>query len=250
MNTIDLQGRCAVVTGGARGIGLAIAGRLLASGARCELWDIDQAALDAAVVTLGSPVATSTAVVDVTDLDAVERAEAAARERLGRIDILVNSAGVTGPSATLWEFEPAAWRRVIEVDLMGVYHCCRAVVPAMRQQGYGRIVSIASIAGKEGNPLQSGYSAAKAGVIGLTKSLGKELATSGVLVHAVAPAIIETELLQQMSQQSMDYSVSKVPMGRMGQADEVAALVAWLCSEDCSFSTGAVHDISGGRATY
>lgn len=249
MNKIDLHDRVAIVTGGARGIGLAIARRLIDSGAQCELWDVDEAALDAAVAGLPAGSAYG-AVVDVTDADAVVSAVEGVRTRVGRVDILVNNAGITGPSFPIWEYPIEAWRRVIEIDLLGVYYCARAVVPVMREQGSGRIVSIASIAGKEGNPLQTSYSAAKAGVIGLTKALGKELATSGIQVHAVAPAIVETELLQQMTQQSIDYSVGKIPMGRMGRAEEVAALVAWLCSDDCSFSTGAVHDLSGGRATY
>lgn len=249
MNQIDLQGRVAIVTGGANGIGLAIARRLIDSGARCELWDVDRKALDTAVVSLPADSASAT-VLDVTDAARVQSAVSATRSRFGRLDILINNAGITGPSYPIWEYPIEDWRRVIEIDLMGVYYCSRAVVPYMREQGSGRIVNIASIAGKEGNPLQTSYSAAKAGVIGLTKAMGKELATTGVQVHAVAPAVIETGLLHQMTRESIDYSVGKIPMGRMGQSGEVAALVAWLCSDDCSFSTGAVHDLSGGRATY
>ena len=249
MNQIDLQGRVAIVTGGANGIGLAIARRLIDSGARCELWDVDRKALDTAVVSLPADSASAT-VLDVTDAARVQSAVSATRSRFGRLDILINNAGITGPSYPIWEYPIEDWRRVIEIDLMGVYYCSRAVAPYMREQGSGRIVNIASIAGKEGNPLQTSYSAAKAGVIGLTKAMGKELATTGVQVHAVAPAVIETGLLHQMTRESIDYSVGKIPMGRMGQSGEVAALVAWLCSDDCSFSTGAVHDLSGGRATY
>jgi 3-oxoacyl-[acyl-carrier protein] reductase len=249
VNKIDLQDRVAIVTGGARGIGLAIATRLIESGAKVVLWDIDQPALEAAVAGLPDGSAHG-AIVDVTDADGVVSAVEDTRQRFGRIDILVNNAGITGPSYPIWEYPVDAWRRVIEIDLMGVYYCSRAVVPVMREQGSGRIVSISSIAGKEGNPLQTSYSAAKSGVIGLTKALAKEVASSGIQVHAIAPAIVETELLQQMTQHSIDYSVGKVPRGRMGRAEEGAALVAWLCSDDCSFSTGAVHDLSGGRATY
>ena len=243
-------GRAAVVTGAARGIGFGVAERLVSQGMSCALWDIDQAALDEAVAKLpkGSPVLPLA--VDITDPKSVDQATAGTVDQLGSIDVLVNNAGIAGVSKTLWECSIDEWRQVIELDLIAVFLCCRAVVPRMRDRGWGRIVNIASIAGKEGNPNASHYSAAKSGVMGLTKSLGKELAESGVLVNAVAPAVIETEILRQVSAEHIDYMVSKIPMGRVGQPREVAALVAWLCSDECSFSTGAVYDISGGRATY
>ena len=249
MNAIDLENRTAIVTGGARGIGLAIVQRLLASGATVTLWDLDGAVLDQAAAALkGGRVHTAT--VDVTDDAAIARAVTAALRDLGKIDILVNNAGVTGGNAPLWELAPKVWRRVIEVNLVAPYLVCRAVVPAMFAAGYGRIVNIASIAGKEGNPNASHYSASKAGLIALTKSLAKELAARGVLVNAVTPAAAKTELFAQMKQEHIDYMLSKIPMSRFVEVEEIAALVAWLASEDCSFSTGAVFDISGGRAVY
>ncbi|MCS1407501.1 MAG: 2-dehydro-3-deoxy-L-rhamnonate dehydrogenase (NAD(+)) [Verrucomicrobia subdivision 3 bacterium] len=245
-----LSDKTAVVTGGARGIGHAIATRLLEHGARCVLWDIDGKALDKVSEQLRSVGSVGSVIVDITDpeqaTDALRKTEGA----MGPVDILVNNAGVAGASKTLWECDPDEWRQVIDLDLFAVFLCCRAVVPQMLSRGFGRIVNIASIAGKEGNPNASHYSAAKAGVIGLTKSLGKELAQSGVLVNAVAPSVIQTEILKQCSKEHVDYMVSKIPMGRMGQAEEVAALVSWLCSRQCTFSTGAVYDVSGGRATY
>jgi 3-oxoacyl-[acyl-carrier protein] reductase len=188
--------------------------------------------------------------VDVTRQEQIEPAAEQVAQHLGGIDILVNNAGITGGNKKVWEMDPAEWRRVLEVDLTSVFLCCRAVVPRMLHRGYGRIVNIASIAGKEGNPTASHYSTAKAGVIALTKSLGKELATSGVLVNCVAPAVIGTDILKQMTEQHIEYMLSRIPMGRFGKKEEAAALVAWLCSADCSFSTGAVFDLSGGRATY
>jgi len=250
VNQIDLQSKIAVVTGGARGIGLAIAQRLLASGASCSLWDRDAAALRATVTSLPANARIHTATVDVTQDDSVQEATRSTVGHFGRIDILVNNAGIAGASKPTWELTPAEWQEVLQIDLVGVFLCCRAVVPGMRERGWGRVVNVASIAGKEGNPNASHYSAAKAGVIALTKSLGKELATSGILVNAIAPAVIETELLQQMSSQHVDYMRSKIPMNRFGRKEEAAALVAWLCSDDCSFSTGAIYDLSGGRATY
>ena len=250
MNSIDLEGRHAIVTGGARGIGFAIIERLLASGARCSVWDVDQQALATAQNALQARGETHLAIVDVTDPVAVNAAADATLKHFGRIDILVNNAGIAGVSKKLWECTPEEWRKVLDLDLYGVFLCCHAVVPKMMANGYGRIVNIASIAGKEGNPNASHYSAAKAGVIGLTKSLGKELARTGVLVNCVTPAVIETDILKQVSQEHIDYMLSKIPMGRFGRTGEAAALVAWLCSEDCSFSTGAVFDLSGGRATY
>jgi 2-dehydro-3-deoxy-L-rhamnonate dehydrogenase (NAD+) len=250
MNTIDLKSRSAIVTGGARGIGLAIAKRMLASGAAVLLWDADAAALDEAAASLKSAGRVHTAIVDVTDDAAIARAVEAAIRDLGKIDILVNNAGITGGNAPTWELTPDVWRRVVEVNLVAPYLTCRALVPHMAAAGYGRIVNIASIAGKDGNPNASHYSASKAGLIALTKSLGKELASTDVLVNAVTPAAAKTELFAQMKQEHIDYMLSKIPMNRFVEVEEIAALVAWLASEDCSFSTGAVFDISGGRAVY
>jgi 3-oxoacyl-[acyl-carrier protein] reductase len=250
MNKIDLQGKSAVVTGAARGIGFAIVERLLASGARCSLWDIDETALTSALKALEGRGETHHAIVDLTKADAVHAAVTATSSKLGSIDILVNNAGIAGVAKKLWECTPQEWFQVINIDLFSIFLCCHAVVPKMLEKGYGRIVNIASIAGKEGNPNASHYSAAKAGVIGLTKSLGKELAQSGVVVNCITPAVVETEILKQVTKEHVAYMVSKIPMGRTGQKEEIAALVAWLCSAECSFSTGAVFDISGGRATY
>ncbi|MBI4623978.1 MAG: SDR family oxidoreductase [Verrucomicrobia bacterium] len=250
MNQIDLKEKNAVITGAARGIGFAIAQRLLASGARCSLWDNDAAALEAAARTLNDPDRVHTVTVDITDEAQVETATAATRARFGGVDILVNNAGIAGVSKKLWDCTPAEWRAVMELDLFAVFLCCHAIVPLMLPRNAGRIVNVASIAGKEGNPNASHYSAAKAGVIGLTKSLGKELAPTGIRVNCITPAVIETEILKQCSPEHVKYMLSKIPLGRPGTVDEVAALVAWLCSDECSFSTGAVFDISGGRATY
>jgi 2-dehydro-3-deoxy-L-rhamnonate dehydrogenase (NAD+) len=250
MNTIDLKGRTAVVTGAARGIGLATAQKLQACGAAVVLWDIDAAALDKAVASLKQSGRAHASIVDVTDETSVGKAVAALIADAGKIDILVNNAGITGGNAPLWQLEPAVWREVVEVNLIGPYLTCRAVVPHMVAAGYGRIVNIASIAGKEGNPNASHYSASKAGVIALTKSLGKELATTGVLVNCITPAAAKTEMFAQMTQQHIDYMLSKIPMNRFVTVDEIAAMIAWLASEDCSFSTGAAFDISGGRAVY
>jgi len=250
MNKIALEGRNAIVTGAARGIGFAIVQRLLASGARCSLWDIDRHALSVAESSLGAGDKVHTATVDITDTAAVKSAADAVFARFGAIDILVNNAGIAGVNKKLWECSYQEWFQVINLDLIAVYACCHAVIPLMLKNNYGRIINIASIAGKEGNPNASHYSAAKAGVIGLTKSLGKELAQTGVLVNCVTPAVIETDILKQCTQQHIDYMLSKIPMGRFGFKEEAAAMVVWLCSEDCSFSTGAVFDLSGGRATY
>jgi len=247
MNSIDLRGRAAVVTGGARGIGYACAERILASGAKLSLWDQDADALAAAAKALGGA---HTVAVDITNEASVAAAAQAANTVLGQVDILVNNAGITGPNKKTWEFEPAEWRRVIDVDLTGAFLCARALVPGMMARRYGRIVNMASVAGKEGNPIAAAYSAAKAGLIGLTKSLGKELATEGVMVNCVTPAAAETDLFKQMSDEHIAYMRSKIPMNRFVQPAEIAALVAWLCSEECGFSTGGVFDISGGRATY
>ena len=250
MNTVDLQGRVAVITGGAQGIGYATAERFLASGAAVVLWDIDAARLATAVQALSALGTVSGDTVELTDEADVARATAAALQRHGRIDILVNNAGITGGNAPTWELSPAVWRQVVEVNLIAPFLTCRAVVPQMIKQGYGRIVNIASVAGKEGNPNASHYSASKAGLIGLTKSLGKELATQGVLVNAVAPAAARTAIFDQMSPEHIGYMLGKIPMGRLVEVAEVAGMVSWLASEDCSFSTGAVFDLSGGRATY
>jgi 3-oxoacyl-[acyl-carrier protein] reductase len=249
MNRIDLDGRIAVITGGAQGIGYAIAQRLVESGARVALWDVDAARLDEATAALGAAAASAVR-VELTDEREVEAATAATLDRHGRIDILVNNAGITGGNATTWQLEPAVWRRTIEVNLVAPYLVCRAVVPHMISRTYGRIVNIASIAGKEGNPNASHYSASKAALIALTKSLAKELATQGVLVNAVTPAVAKTRLFDSMTQSHIDFMLGKIPMGRFLELGEAAALVAWLCSEECSFSTGAVFDLSGGRATY
>ncbi len=245
MNHIDLKNRIAVISGGARGIGYAVAHRFLGSGARVALWDLD--GVEEAAAALKGGIGCT---VDVTSAEGVAAALAETERKLGPVDILVASAGITGPNVTVAEYAVDAWRKVIDVDLTGVFLCCRAVAPGMAKRNYGRIVNIASIAGKEGNPNAAAYSAAKAGVIALTKSLGKELATTGVTVNCVAPAVIKTGLFAQMTEQHIQYMLSKIPMGRFGTVEEVAALVAWLASEECSFSTGAVFDLSGGRATY
>ena len=235
--------RVAIVTGGASGIGAGIAARLAADGARVSLWDRDEAALAGAA-------AAHKAAVDVTDADAVARAAADTEATLGRVDILVASAGITGPNLSVRDYPVAEWDRVIDVNLNGVFYCNRAVVPHMLRNGYGRIVNIASIAGKEGNPNAAAYSASKAGVIGLTKSLGKELARTDIRVNCVTPAAVRTPLFAQMTQEHIDFMLSKIPVGRFGEIEEIASLVCWLASEECSFSTGGVFDISGGRATY
>jgi 3-oxoacyl-[acyl-carrier protein] reductase len=248
MNKYDFSGRSAVITGGAQGIGLATAQRLVASGARVALWDRDERALAAAKETLGA--ATHLAAVDVSSADQVARAARATAEALGGIDVLVCSAGITGPNVPLADYPVDDWKHVFDVNVHGVFLCNRAVVPLMRERGYGRIVNLASVAGKEGNPNASAYSASKAAVIGLTKSLGKELASTAIRVNCVTPAAVRTAIFDQMTQQHIDFMLSKIPLGRFGTVDEIASLVCWLASEECSFSTGAVFDLSGGRATY
>jgi NAD(P)-dependent dehydrogenase (short-subunit alcohol dehydrogenase family) len=250
MNQIDLKGRVAIVTGGARGIGYAVAERMLRSGAGVALWDVDAARLEHAKAAL-APLGPLTAMpVELTDEDEVEKAALDTEEEFGRLDILVNNAGITGGNAPTWEFEPRVWRHVIEVNLIASFLTCRAVIPSMLKEGYGRIVNVASVAGKEGNPSASHYSASKAGLIALTKSLGKELATKKVLVNCVTPAAAKTEIFSQMKAEHIEYMLSKIPMNRFVEPDEIAAMVCWLASEECSFATGAVFDISGGRATY
>jgi 3-oxoacyl-[acyl-carrier protein] reductase len=242
-----LEGQGAIVTGGARGIGLAIAHRLADEGCRVALWDRDLATFDAAAAGFAPA---HLQAVDVADLAAVERAFAATAAALGQVDILVNNAGINGPVAPAWDYPPDAWARVLAVDLTGVFHGCRVAVPGMRARGYGRIVNVASIAGKEGGPGISAYAAAKAGVIGYTKSIARELAGSGVLVNAIAPVITETDLLKEMTAEHIASARGKIPMNRFLQAPEIAAMVAWIASAECSFTTGFVFDLSGGRATY
>lgn len=242
------EGRVAIVTGGASGIGLAAAARLLREGARLAVWDRDAAALAALPEQLGGAVHTEA--LDLADPAAVQRAADATAGALGKIDILVASAGLAGPVYTTWEYPIAEWQRVFDVNVHGVFYCNRFVVPHMMANGYGRIVNIASIAGKEGNPNASAYSASKAAVIGLTKSLGKELAKTEIRVNCITPAAVRTPIFDQITQQHIDYMLSRIPIGRLGRVEEIAAMICWLASEEASFSTGAVFDCSGGRATY
>jgi len=241
------KGRTAIVTGGARGIGLACAAKIAAGGGRVALWDRDLDRTRQSAAALKGAVAVA---VDVTSEAEVAKALAETEKLLAPPDILVASAGITGPNTTVAKYPVDAWRQVIDINLTGVFLTNRVVVEGMVQRGWGRIVNIASVAGKEGNPNASAYSASKAGVIGLTKSLGKELATSGVLVNCVAPAVVKTELFSQMTEQHINYMLSKIPMSRFGEVEEVAEMVAWLASSHCTFATGAVFDLSGGRATY
>jgi 2-dehydro-3-deoxy-L-rhamnonate dehydrogenase (NAD+) len=242
------KNRVAVITGGASGVGLEVGTRIAAEGGKVSLWDRDAAALEKAAASIGTDVHTMP--VDVTDAAKMMSAAEAVYSRFGRIDVLVASAGITGPTAKLWEYPVEEWRRVIDIDLNGIFNSCRAVVPQMLKNDYGRIVNISSVAGKEGNPNASAYSTAKAGVIGLTKSLGKELASSGIRANCVTPATFKSPILDQLPQSQIDYMKSRIPMGRLGEACEVAALICWLASEECSFSTAATFDISGGRTTY
>ncbi|WP_300304130.1 SDR family NAD(P)-dependent oxidoreductase [Ferrovibrio sp.] len=250
MNTIDLKDRRGVVTGGAQGIGRAVAERLLRSGASVAIWDRDAALAGRVAGELARLGRVEAVAADVTDWASVEQATAQTRTALGGIDLLVNNAGIAGPNAPLDQYPLADWNQVIAIDLTGVFHCCRAVVPQMKAAGYGRIVNVASIAGKEGNPSASAYSAAKAGVIALTKSLGKELAGLDIAVNCITPAAAKTAIFDQMTQAHIDYMLSKIPRGRFVAVDEIAAMVAWLLSAENSFTTGAVFDLSGGRATY
>lgn len=250
MNQIDLKGRTAVVTGAAKGIGYATAERLLASGAAVSLWDLDGARLAEAQAALAGKGEVEAEILDVTDPAALARATQATLARFGAIDVLVANAGVVGVMKTTWEHTLEDWERILRLDLTGVFLTCRAVIPQMLEQGYGRIVTVSSIAGLEGNANNSAYSAAKAGIIALTKSLGKELAKRGVIVNCVTPSGIETEMLVGITQEYFDAMMAKMPIGRLGTPEEAAALIAWLASEDCSFSTGAVFDLTGGRAVY
>jgi 2-dehydro-3-deoxy-L-rhamnonate dehydrogenase (NAD+) len=250
MNQLDLNGRVAIVTGGARGIGYAVAERVLRSGGAVALWDRDATRLAEVSVTLSKLGAVAATQVELTADDDVHEAVQSTLTRFGKIDVLVNNAGVTGGNGPTWELDPTVWRHVVEVNLIAPFLLCRAIVPQMLAQGYGRIVNVASIAGKEGNPNASHYSASKAALIGLTKSLAKELATKNILVNCVTPAAARTEIFDQMKQEHIDYMLSKIPMNRFARPSEIAALICWLASEDCSFSTGAVFDASGGRATY
>jgi len=250
MNQIDLNNRVAIITGGARGFGYAIAERLLRSGARVCLWDIDEQRLSQAKASLSGLGTVFVSTTELTTEASVISSTEKTIQEFGKIDILVNNAGITGGNGVSWELDPGTWRRVIEVNLIAPFLTCRAVVPHMIKNGYGRIVNLASIAGKEGNPNASHYSASKAGLIGFTKSLAKELAAKNILVNSVTPAAAKTELLDQMEQQHIDYMISKIPMNRLLDVAELASMVAWLVSEECSFSTGAVFDISGGRAVY
>lgn len=252
MNQLDLHERHAVITGGATGLGLAIASRMLASGANVTLWDRDTNGLKQAKQGLQAAHEgrlVSTVTVDVALASTVAQA-ASDTCAIAPVDILINSAGITGPNAKLWEYPVDAWEQIMAVNINGTFLCCRELVPSMRERGYGRIVNIASVAGKEGNPNASAYSTSKAAVIGLTKSLGKELADTGIRVNCVTPAAVKTAIFDQMSPEHINFMLSKIPMGRFGMPDEVAAMVTWLCTEECSFTTGAVFDLSGGRATY
>jgi 3-oxoacyl-[acyl-carrier protein] reductase len=250
MNKLDLAGRACVVTGGVSGIGLAVAQRMAESGASVSVWDRDAAALEKTARELGTKTKVHTAVVDVSSYADVQAAAKSAAAHFGKIDCLVNSAGVAGANAMVWEYPVDEWLRVHNINLHGTFYCCREVVPHLHKNGYGRIVNIASIAGKEGNPTAAAYSSSKAAVIGLTKSLGKELARQNITVNCVTPAAVKTPIFAQVSQQHIDYMLQKIPIGRFGLVEEIAAMVCWLCTEDASFSTGAVFDLSGGRATY
>lgn len=248
MNQIDLKGRMAVVTGGAQGIGRAVAERLIASGARVALWDRDGDLAASAASELGE--SAIAIVVDQSDYAAVEKAVAETEKALGRIDILVANAGIAGMNATVADYPVEEWHRIVDINLNGVFHCCKAIIPGMVRRDYGRVVNVASIAGKEGNPNAAAYSASKAGVIALTKSLGKETASGNVAVNCVTPAAARTRIFDQMSQEHIDYMLSRIPRGRFLEVNEAAAMIAWLVSEENTFTTGSVFDLSGGRATY
>jgi 2-dehydro-3-deoxy-L-rhamnonate dehydrogenase (NAD+) len=252
MNQLDLKGRHAVITGGASGLGYAISQRMIASGASVTWWDVNTDVMAQAAKTIGDATAAEVHCekVDVTQHSSVVAALASTLAKRPKVDILVNSAGITGPNMKLADYPPDAWTQVLNVNLNGTFHCCRELAAHMQANHYGRIVNIASVAGKDGNPNASAYSASKAAVMALTKSLGKELANSGVLVNCVTPAAVKTAMFDQMTPEHIAFMLSKIPMGRFGTTEEVAAMVSWLCTEDCSFSTGAVFDLSGGRSTY
>ena len=248
MNQLDMKGRHAVITGGATGLGYAIAQRMLASGASVTLWDRDAQALTKACAELGSQAHGVT--VDVAEHASVVAAVRQTLTQSPASDALVNCAGITGPNTKVWSYPVTDWQQVMQVNLNGLFYCCREITPHMRERNYGRIVNIASVAGKDGNPNASAYSASKAAVMALTKSLGKELADTGIRVNCVTPAAVKTAIFDQMTPEHIAFMLSKIPMGRFGTPEEVAAMVSWLCTEDCSFSTGAVFDLSGGRSTY
>ena len=250
MNQLDMAGRNAIVTGGAQGIGLSVARRLIQSGSSVSLWDLDEDTMRAALQDLGSIGSASGEIVDVSDPAAVQTAFSRTLAKLRSVDILVANAGIAGPNHLTWEYPIDAWQRVVQINLMSVFYCCRATIPHMIERGYGRVVNVASIAGKEGNPNASAYSASKAGVIALTKSLGKETAAHNISVNCVTPAAARTRIFDQMSQEHIDYMLSKIPRGRFLEVYEASAMIAWLVSEENSFTTGAVFDLSGGRATY
>lgn len=241
------KGQVAVITGGASGVGREVAARLTQEGAKVVLWDLNEAALAEAKAITG---ALDVIPLDVTDADAVTAAAATVAEKFGRIDVLVASAGITGATVPVQEFPLDSWRRVIDINLNGLFYCCRAVIPHMLKNDYGRIVNVSSVAGKEGNPNASAYSASKAGVIGFTKSLGKELAKTGIRVNALTPATFKSPILEQLPQSQVDYMLSKIPAGRLGEVHEVAAMISWMASAECSFTTASTFDISGGRTTY
>lgn len=249
MNHYDFKDRVAIVSGGGQGIGRTVAERILASGGKVSIWDRDSALLEKTIAEIGSANVEGRA-VDIGDLASVEAATAAVIGHFGQIDILINNAAIVGPNAPTWEYPPQAFSDVVHIGLTGTFHCCRAVVPHMIARNYGRIVNVSSVAGKEGNPNAAAYSASKAGVIGFTKSLGKELARTEIRVNCVTPAAVRTPIFDQMTQQHIDFMLSKIPIGRFGALEEVTALICWLASAECSFSTGAVFDVSGGRATY
>lgn len=250
LNAIDLSGRIAVVTGGAQGIGLAVTRRLLSSGAAVAIWDVDQAAMAKAVTKLASLGSVAAILCDQSQIEAVDRAATETERTLGPVDLLVNNAGIAGPAATVVDYDPAAWRQIVDIDLNGVFYCCRRLVPGMVARNYGRIVNISSVAGKEGNPNAAAYSASKAAVIGMTKSLGKELAQYDIAVNCISPATAQTRILEQLTAEHIEYMRSRIPRGRLLEVDEAAAMVAWLVSKENSFTTASTFDLSGGRTTY
>ena len=249
MNKYNLTNKVAIVTGGAQGFGLAITKRIIQSGGKVVIWDIDKEEAEKAKKEINSE-NFSYQIVDITDFKIVKKSIDELEEKLGQIDIFVNNAGMTGMNAKVWDYPLDEWQKVIELNLNSTFYCCKAIVPHMIKNNYGRIVNIASIAGKEGNPNACAYSSSKAAVIGFTKSLGKELATFGISVNCVTPAAVKTPIFDQVAEFHQNFMLSKIPMGRFGQPEEIASLICWLCSQECSFTTGGVFDISGGRATY